>query len=151
MVVAIPYPLLKAWHEYMAEVQDHKRHQRETASNLDSNISSCPCNDSCDSCKITYVDLFEFSIPGNMFAINDDETARAEVNKSLGRLAGLVNSEYRKARSGHLRQQLDLKSRKFHIMEGMTASVKDLKCDCEVVKDELKQWRLKCENLQQKG
>lgn len=46
MVVAIPYPLLKAWHEYMAEVQDHKRHQRETASNLDSNISSCPCNNS---------------------------------------------------------------------------------------------------------
>lgn len=100
MVVAIPYPLLKAWHKYMAEVQDHKKHQRKTASNLDCNFSSCSSHDSCGACKITCVDLFEFSVPGNMFAINDDETVKAEVNKSLSRLAGLVT----------LQKQLDLKS-----------------------------------------
>ena len=58
MVVAIPYPLLKAWHEYMAEVQDHKRNWRKTASDLDCNISSCPSHDSC-ACKITLVDPFQ--------------------------------------------------------------------------------------------
>lgn len=150
LVVAIPYPLLKAWHGYMDGLQKHRTQQKKTTSDLDSNSPSCPCNHCCDSHQTTYVDLFEYSIPGNMFAINDDENIRAEVNKSLARLVGLINSEYAKARSGHKREQLNCKSRKFHIFEGMTASVKDLMEECEMAKDELEQWKSQCLNLQER-
>ena len=59
MVVAVPYPLLRAWYKYMAEVQKHKNQQKKAASNLDCNISDFPCNnDGTMFIKTTYVDLW---------------------------------------------------------------------------------------------
>ena len=38
----------------------------------------------------TYVDLFDYSVPGNAFAISNDEKIRLEVNESLRKICGKV-------------------------------------------------------------
>ena len=83
-------------------------------------------NDTSDSSHINFVALFEHLIHANIFAISDDEDMRKEVDKSLTRLAGLINSEYRNAQGSAKKEQLNTKSRLFHLFEGMIISVKEI-------------------------
>lgn len=126
LTVDIPYPLLKLWHEHLADL-----HVEE---------------ETCESHTCCYVDLFKLSIPGNVFAITDDPDVRSDVNKSLGRIAGLVKSEYRKAGGGTKRDKLDTKRRRFHILEGMVVSTKELRARAQIMNE---QWRIDFKNLEE--
>ena len=65
-----------------------------------------------------------------------DQVVRSEINHSLRVMAAKVYSEYGKSR-GRKRQQLDLKTKKFHIMDGQTISITKFKQDKAFVCDEL--------------
>ena len=134
LTVAIPYHLLKAWRGFMTELK------------RGSDDIQCPIhNDTSDSSHITFVDLFEHSIHGNIFAICDDEDMRKEVYKSLAWLQYVV--EYRKAKGSAKKEQLNTKSSLFHLFEGMVIYVKELKMESEIMKDELEQWKENCQNI----
>ena len=60
------------------------------------------------------------------------------------------STEYRKAKGSAKKEQLNTKSRLFHLFEGMVISVKELKLECEIVKDELEQWKENRHNIQAK-
>ncbi len=107
-------------------------------------------NDTAHSSHNTYVDLFEYSIPGNIFAITNDVNIRKQVDQSLYRLGSLVNNEYRNAKGGAKREQLNSKTRVYHLFEGMIMSVKEMKMEYEMVKDELELWKANCQNIQER-
>jgi hypothetical protein len=86
--------------------------------------------------KYHFVDLLEYSIPGHSFAITQDEIVRAEVNESLRKLAGGVNSELRRTR-GRRRQEMESRTKLFHVLDGQTVSVEDLKNENKVIYDQL--------------
>ena len=89
----------------------------------------------------TYTNLLEFSTPGNSFGISEDTIMRTEVHKHLQRLAGAVCSEYKKTKGGRQNQELSKKSKKFHIYEGQTADLMELRKENELIKDELQKWK----------
>ena len=61
----------------------------------------------------TYVDLFDYSVPGNAFAISNDEKIRLEVNESLRKICGKVQSEYAKAKGTRRKEELNSKKKMF--------------------------------------
>lgn len=130
--VTIPYPLLKAWHDV-----------------LDS--SQKPF-----SIKYTsYTDLFELAIPGNIFAIKKSAEARGDLNETLRKIASTVNSQYRNAK-GRKREELNSKTRRFHVLQCHLMSVtnlerenEELRDTCETLLDELEEWKARYENLQE--
>lgn len=89
----------------------------------------------------TYTDFLEFSIPGNFFAISENPITRTEVHKHLQRLAGAVCSEYKKAKGGRQSLELSKKSKRFHIYEGQTVDLVELREQNKVIKDELLEWK----------
>ncbi|CAB4008283.1 Hypothetical predicted protein [Paramuricea clavata] len=76
--VGITYPLLKLWQEYM--VNQKEKENLATAENE----NPCPSQYCLD-----YVNLFELSIPGDVFGITKDRIIRNEVNKFLEKFAGM--------------------------------------------------------------
>ena len=91
-------------------------------------ITSC-CN---------YTDLLEFSIPENFFAISDDPTVREEIHQPLCKLAGDVKGKYTKTPKGRKREALKSKSKRFHIFEGQTISVLEVRGEFSLVKMSLR-------------
>ena len=99
--------------------------------------------------KLSYVDLFDYFVPGNAFAISSDEKIRLEVNESLRKICGKVQSEYTKALRTRRKEELDSKKKRFHIFEGQTESVQELCQEIDIIKDEMEEWRKSYSNLQE--
>ena len=99
-----------------------------TEAGMDGNGDGCPSHDY----SLDYVDLFELSIPGNVFGITNDPTIRSEVNESLRMITAAVKSAYSKAKGGRGKKELDTRVRRFHIFEEMAISVKDLERENEI-------------------
>ena len=106
--VNIPYPLLRAWRELKMKSPI----QLSSVSNMDID-------------KYTYIELLEYSILGNSFAITPDKVIRSRINNPIRILASKVCGEYDRLK-GRKRKELDAKTKLFHIFEGETASVKDI-------------------------
>ena len=145
LAVDIPYPLLKAWHEFLrlqkkesktAAVASQPDQSASTSSDLSHAVQEC-----------TYVDLFEYCIPSHTFAITADEQIREEVNNTLAKIAGMVQNLYAKAKGGSKREELNSKVRRFHIFEGQTASVTCLREENEAIRDELEEWKRNYQDL----
>ena len=151
MALAIPYPLWKAWYEYIDQQKKKSRRPNQTL-NASNSSDSSDSNTSMDSHyrHWTYVDLLEFSIPGNMFLFSEESDIRSEVDESLRKIASSVKSEYRKAKGSTKKKQLNSMVRKFHIFEEMIRSVKELDIENESIKDEMELWKKNCKNLQDK-
>ena len=136
--VNIPYPLLKAWHGILVK-SGTTFSESSRDNNLDNNsinIEQCP-----------FVDLFEYAIPGNSFAISPDNTIRSRINKGISTLAVRVSGEYAKLK-GRKREELDSNSKLFHIYTGETFSVADIKKENSNMRDELQEWKKICKDLQ---
>ena len=127
--VNISYPLLKAWHGILVKSgTTFSESSREN--NLDNNsinIEQC-----------SFVDLFEYAIPGNSFSISPDNTIRSRINKGISTLAVRVSGEYAKLK-GRKRQELDSNSKFFHIYTGETFSVADINKENSNMRDELQE------------
>ena len=121
--VSIPFQVLKAWYDH---------------------IVMWKCSNG-----YTFVDLLEYSIPGQAFAITSDKTVRFNVNESLRKLASQVNSEY-KGCKGRKKKSLEARSKIFHILKGQTVSVADMNDQNKEMHDELEHWKNTCENLESK-
>jgi hypothetical protein len=134
--VNIPYPLLKAWHGILV-----KSGTTFSESSRDKNLD----NNSINIEQWTFVDLLEYAIPGNSFAISPDKTIRSRIKKGISTLAGRVSEEYAKLK-GRKRQELDSKSKLFHIYTGET--VADIKKENSNMRDELQEWKKTCKDLQ---
>ena len=91
--------------------------------------------------------LLEYSVPGNSFAISSDPGVRSRINKGLATLADRVCGEYSNVK-GRKRQNLDSKTKLFHIYTGETVSVADLKKENNNIRDDLEKWKKTCENLE---
>ena len=128
--VRVPYPLLKAWNSILT--------QDVTISFGD--VAECKEN-------YPFTHLLEYSVPGNSFAINSDPGVRSRINKGLATLASRVCGEYSNLK-GRKRQNLDSKTKLFHIYTGETVSVADLKKENKNVRDDLKKWKKTCESLE---
>ena len=61
-----------------------------------------------------------------------------------------MKAAYSKAKGGREKKELDSRVRRFHILEGMAISVKDLERENEIIHDELKNWRENFNNLKEK-
>ncbi len=127
--VDIPFPLLRAWYNLVVLKKPFQTSctcdPKKISINLPSNFP-----------QFTYIELFEFAIPGNSFGLTPDQVVRSEINNSLRVMAAKVYAEYGKSR-GRKRQQLNLKTMKFHIMDGQAISITKLKQDKAFVCDEL--------------
>ena len=75
--VNIPYPLLRAWRELKMKSPI----QLSSVSNMDID-------------KYTYIELLEYSILGNSFAITPDKVIRSRINNPIRILASKVCGEY---------------------------------------------------------
>ena len=135
---------LLAWHSFLLP----KKSNRSKPSCSDA-ATAGPSSEEANSqgSQYTYTDLLKLSIPGNAFAISEEDTIRADIHKSLGTLAGKVSGEYGKAK-GRKRQELNLKVKRFHIFEGQTASIVEMRKENEMIKDELEEWKAMNKNLQ---
>ena len=76
----------------------------------------------------TYVDLFDYFVPGNAFAISSDEKIRLEVNESLRKICGKVQSDYAKAKG--TRRKEELNSKKMFDFSGMRRRSKVKRSSC---------------------
>jgi len=136
--VLFPYPLLRAWHEFLSEAT--KQNNNPCPTSEEQSPSTSGTGKESVRPQHTNADLLEFSIPGNFFAISEDRITRAEVHEHLQRLAGAVCSEYKKKKSGRQSLELDKKSKRFHIYEGHTVDLVELREQNELIKDELLEW-----------
>ena len=144
LAVDIPLPLLKAWHEYLRSQKKEKSKTAVESRNDElgpsSSTSTSHTSHTWHAIKeFSYVDLFEFSIPGHTFAITADEQIRSEVKNTLGKIAGTVQSLYAKAKGGSKIEELNSKVRRFYIVEGQTVSVLSLREETEAIIDELEE------------
>jgi hypothetical protein len=69
------------------------------------------------------------------------------VDASLRKFAGMVKSAYNKAKGGHKRKELNSCVRRFHLLEGMTISVKEFQRENENICDELEKWKQSYKDL----
>ncbi|CAB4041448.1 Hypothetical predicted protein [Paramuricea clavata] len=127
--VSIPYPLLKAWYNIVST----------------SNYTG----------KFAYTELLESCIPGHSFAITSEEAVRLHVNESLRKLASQVNADYGRSR-GRKRKDLESRAKKFHILDGKTVSVAEMKHKTKIAHDrqkgvEISGLQAKNEDLQAKN
>ena len=97
--------------------------------------------------EFTYVELFEYSIPGNSFGITSNEDVRSDINNSLRILSSKVIAEYGMAR-GRKKQQLDTRSKRFHLYHGQIISVTELKQENALIWHELEKWKELNTNLE---
>jgi hypothetical protein len=138
--VDIPFPLLRAWYNLVVLKKPFQTSctcdPKKIGINLPSNFP-----------QFTYIELFEFAIPGNSIGLTSDQVVRSEINHSLRVMAVKVYPEYGKSR-GRKRQQLDSKTKKFHVMDGQTISITKLKQDKAFVFDELAKWKESNINLE---
>jgi hypothetical protein len=104
----IPYQLIQLWQGYMVA---KKVKPQTTEAGINGNEDGCPSHDY----SLDYVDLFELSIPGNVFGITNDPTIRSEVNESLRMITAAVKSAYSKAKGGRGKKKLDTRVRRFNI------------------------------------
>ena len=144
--VDIPYPLLKARHRFLPPKKSNQSKPSCSDAATAGPSTSQEEGNSLGS-QHTYTDLLELSIPGNAFAISEEDTIRADIHRSLGILAGKVSSEYGKSK-GRKRQELNSKVKRFHIFEGQTVSPVNLRKENEMIKDELEEWKAMNKNLQ---
>lgn len=133
LAVDIPLPLLRAWSEFLKTQKAGNQFATKTCSGSYDNPITL----------FSYVDLFEYSIPGNTFAISTEKDVRSEVNESLRKLASAVQDLYSKAKGGRKREELNSKVRRFHIFEGQTASVEELRRENNLMRDEIDEWKKK--------
>ena len=136
--VDIPYPLLKAWHEFLSKAARQNISQ-STGTSVDQGPSTSGTSDEVPPYTYTYTDLLEFSIPGNSFGIREDPTTRAEIHQNLQRLAGAVCSEYKMVKGGRQSQEVNKKCKRFHIYEGQTVDLMALQMQNELIQDELQE------------
>ena len=110
LAVDIPFPLLKAWHEFLTlqnketdeivgESQDHP--------GLLTSTGTSHTSQGIKEITYDYVDLFEYCISGHIFATTDDEQIRAEVNKTLAKIAGMGQTSCTKAKGGSKKEELN--------------------------------------------
>ena len=95
----IPFRLLKAWHEFL-RLQNKERDKivgesQDHPGLLLTSSGTLHISQGIKEITYDYVDLFQYCIPGHTFAITDDEQIRAEVNKTLAKIAGMVQTSYR--------------------------------------------------------
>lgn len=130
--VRIPYPLLKIWYDL----------DQSSKSPPDTNSTSTSTHN-----IYHYVDLLECSIPGHSFGITQDESVRVKINDSLRKLASSVNAELRGLK-GRKRKELQSRTKLFHILNGQTVSVEDLRKENKLIYDQLDEWKEAYENLE---
>jgi len=135
--VLFPYPLLKAWHEFLSEAT--KQNNNPCPTSEEQSPSTSGTGEESVRPQHTNADLLEFSIPGNFFAMSEDRITRAEVHEHLQRLAGAVCSEYKKKKSGRQSLELDKSLRGFTSMKD-TVDLVELREQNELIKDELLEW-----------
>jgi chromosome segregation ATPase len=82
-----------------------------------------------------------------LICISPDKTIRSRINKGISTLAGRVSGEYAKLK-GRKRQELDSKSKLFHIYTGETVSVADIKKENSNMRDEFQEWKKTCKDIQ---
>ena len=128
--VRIPYPLLKIWYDLALNSQSPQD------ANLKSTLN-----------RYYFVDLLEYSIPGHSFGITQDESVRSKLNDSLRKLASSVNAELR-CTKGRKRKELESRTKLFHILNGQTVSVEDLRNENKVIYDQLDEWKNTYKNLE---
>ena len=151
LAVDIPYPLLKAWYDFIANQRKEKGKNEGNNTDRGEGSSSSFRNDDQKVREFTYTDLFENSIPQNCFAIREDQHTRAEVEESLRIIASKVHVLYGKTKGGSQRKELNSKSRIFHIFEEQILSIQDLKREDEFMKDEIAEWKRSYANLQEES
>ncbi|CAB3983662.1 Hypothetical predicted protein [Paramuricea clavata] len=138
--VDIPFPLLRAWYNLVVLKKPFQTSctcdPKKIGINLPSNFP-----------QFTYIELFEFAIPGNSFGLTHDQVVRSEINNSLRVMAAKVYVEYGKNR-GRKRQQLDLKAKRFHIFDGQTISIKQLEEENTLIHGEMQKWKERNSNLE---
>jgi hypothetical protein len=138
--VDIPFPLLRAWYNLVVLKKPFQTSctcdPKKIGINLPSNFP-----------QFTYIELFEFAIPGNSFGLKHDQVVRSEINNSLRVMAAKVYAEYGKSR-GRKRQQLDLKAKRFHIFDGQTISIKQLEEENTHIHSEMQKWKERNSNME---
>ncbi len=84
--VDIPFPLLRAWYNLVVLKKPFQTSctcdPKKISINLPSNFP-----------QFTYIELFEFAIPGNSFGLTPDQVVRSEINNSLRVMAAKVYAE----------------------------------------------------------
>jgi len=85
----------------------------------------------------SYTALFELEIPGEMFSIKKLESIRGEMNNTLRKMAGSVQSQYLKAK-GRKRYDLNEKMRRFHVLQGYVMSVSQVERENEELTERMK-------------
>lgn len=128
--VSVPYPLLMAWYNLVSTAKSSM--EADSTSSIN---------------KYLFVDLLEHSIPGHSFAITPETNIRSEVNESLRKLACHVNSED-KSTKGRKKKALESRTKTFHILQGQTVSIENLKNENQSLHDQMEEWKRTCENLQ---
>ena len=136
------YHLFKAWHSFLKKKPG--QNTKHCASQEPS--TSTVYQDEAET-HYSYTAILELSIPGNCFCISEDQFVRDEIHSRLQKIVGAVANEYSKTKGGK-RKSLNNKTRKFHIFEGQTASLSELKRELDLMKDELKEWKAKYTNLE---
>ena len=139
---------LKAWHEFLSKASKQNNNPCPTSEEQSPSTSGTGEEKTGVRPQHTYTDLLEFSIPGNFFAISEDLITRTEVHKHLQRLAEAVCTEYKKAKGGRQSLELSKKSKRFHIYEGQTVDLVELREQNDLIKDELLEWKEKYTNLE---
>ena len=117
--VGIPFLLLRSWYNLVVLKNPFKTSRTSDPKKVGINFpSNFP--------QFTYIELFEFAVPGSSFGLTCDQLVWSEINNSLRVMAAKVYAEYGKRR-GRKKQQLDSRTKRFHIFEGQTISVNQLK------------------------
>lgn len=118
----IPYPLLKEWNSLVKSGEEIG--------------------------EVSYVELLEWSIPGNAFVFIDDPDVRTEINKHIEKLAGTVNTLY-KATKGRARSELNDRFKIYHVREEYLKSVTQWREEIEQLENKIEEWRKSYSNLEQ--
>ena len=129
LAVDVPYPLLKLWHDFIKTQKNDRNHTYGNGEPSCSTPSNLHMHESNMKLSYTYVDLFDYSVPGNAFAISSDEEIRPEVNESLRKICGKVQSEYAKAKGTRRKEELNSKKKMFDF-SGMRRRSKVKRSSC---------------------
>lgn len=97
---------------------------------------------------VSFVELLEYSIPGNSFVFIDDVEAREEIDDHVSKLAGNVVTLYRKTK-GRARKELDERYKIFHIKKGYVKSVAEWMEEIDKLENTVEEWRKNYKNLEQ--
>lgn len=106
LAIDIPYPLLKAWYDFIA-TQKKERGRIRVKSLVEVRFYQVHCQPMIiDKVKeFSYTDLFRNSIPQNCFVISEDQQISCEVEESLRLIATKVHALYGKTKGGNKRME----------------------------------------------